>query len=95
MGVNHRRKRHYFNVEDQRIIKDHWRKTMGEPWGERALVEWLFHIALDNLETAYKFSLNEGGYGANTYNYLRVILNPNGYIDCKFDRIPGTLILPR
>jgi hypothetical protein len=82
MGVDHREKRHYFNRKDQREIKDRW--------GEKAVVEWLFHIALDNLGTAYKFSLSKSSYGANTYNYLRVILNPNGYIDCKFDRIPRT-----
>ena len=95
MGVDHRKKRHYFNRKDQREIKDYWYAKKGKGWGEKAIVEWLFHIALDNLETAYKFSLNESSYGANTYNYLRVILNPNGYIDCKFKRIPGTVSLTR
>ena len=89
MGVSHRRKRHYFNVEDQRIIKDYWKK-MGNDRAEKAVVEWLFHIALDNLETAYKFSLNKNSYGANTYNHIDVVLNPNGYIDCRFDRVPAT-----
>jgi hypothetical protein len=90
MGIDHRRKRHHFNLEDQKTIKDHWDKTKGEGRGERAVVEWLFHIALDNLQTAHKFSLNKNSYGANTCNHIDVVLNPNGYIDCRFDRVPGT-----
>jgi hypothetical protein len=90
LGVDHRRKRHYFNREDQKQIRDFWDSKKGKGWGEKAVVEWLFHIALDNLETAYKVSLKKCSYGPNTYNYLRVVLNPNGYIDCKFDRVPGT-----
>ncbi|MFW6105334.1 MAG: hypothetical protein ACOC7P_01990 [Chloroflexota bacterium] len=89
MGVDHRKKRHYFNRKDQREIKDYWDARKGKSWGEKAIIEWLFHIALDNLETAYKLSLNGSSYGANTYNYIEVLLNPNGYIDCKFDWLPG------
>jgi len=89
-GVDHRKKRHYFNRKDQREIKDYWDAKKGKGWGEKAIVEWLFHIALDNLETAYKLSLKAGSYGANTYNCIEVVLNPNGYIDCEFKRIPGT-----
>lgn len=90
MGVDHREKRHYFNRKDQREIKDYWDAKKGKGWGEKAIVEWLFHIALDNLETAYKLSLKEDSYGRNTYNCIEVAFNRNGYIDCKFDRIPGT-----
>ena len=95
LGVDHRKKRHYFNRKDQRQIKDYWDAKKGEGWGEKAVVEWLFHIALDNLETAYKLSLNGNSYGSNTYNYIELLLNPNGYIDCRFDRIPGMLSLTR
>ena len=91
LGVDHRKKRHYFNRKDQRKIKDYWDAKKGKGWGEKAIVEWLFHIALDNLETAYKLSLKEGSYGANTYNCIEFVLNPNGYIECEFKRIPGTL----
>ena len=90
LGVDHRKRRHYFNRKDQKDIKDYWDTKRGEGWGEKAVVEWLFHIALDNLETAYKFSLKEVSYGRNTYNCIEVAFNPNGYIDCKFDRIPAT-----
>jgi len=87
VGVSHRKKRHYFNLKDQKTIKDYWDKMKGKGWGEKAIVEWLFHIAIDNLETAYKLSLKEGSYGQNTYNYIKVVLNPNGYIDCEFKRL--------
>jgi hypothetical protein len=89
LGVDHRKRRHYFNRRDQREIRDYWDAKKGKGWGEKAVVEWLFHIALDNLETAYKLSLNKGSYGANTYNYIGVVLNPNGYINCEFKRIPA------
>ena len=94
-GVNHRNKRHYLNDVDKDKIKKYWDKVMGEGWGEKAIVEWLFHIAVDNLYTAYKFSLRKDSYGANTYNYIEVAFNRNGYIDCRFDRIPGTPSLTR
>ena len=86
-GVDHRKERHYFNLEDQKAIKDYWDEKKGKGWGEKAIVEWLFHIALDNLETAYKLSLREHSYGRNTYNCIEIVFNPNGYIDCNFRRL--------
>jgi hypothetical protein len=95
LGVDHRKRRHYFNRKDEKEIKDYWDTKKGEGWGEKAVVEWLFHIALDNLETAYKFSLRDGSYGRNTYNWMEVAFNRNGYIDCRFARIPGSLSFTR
>ena len=95
LGVDHRKRRHYFNRKDQKQIKDYWDAKKGEGWGEKAVVEWLFHIALDNLETAYKFSLRKDSYGANTYNCIEFAFKRNGYIDCEFKRTPGTLSLTR
>ena len=45
---NHRLERHFFTQEYKDYIE--------EKWGARAVVEWLFHIAIDNLETANKFA---------------------------------------
>ena len=87
-GVDHRQERHYFNRKDLKAIKDHWDKTKGKAWGKKAVIEWLFHIALDNLQTAYKMSLKEDSYGQNTFNYIGITLNPNGYIACDFRRLP-------
>jgi len=86
-GVDHRKERHYFNLEDQKTIKDYWDERKGKGWGEKAIVEWLFHIALDNLDTAYQLSLKEGSYGQKTFNCIEVVFKRNGYIDCKFKRL--------
>ena len=88
-GVDHRKERHHYSRKDYREIKDHWDKTKGKGWGQKAVIEWLFHIALDNLQTAYKMSLREDSYGLNTFNYIGITLNPNGYIDCDFRRLPS------
>jgi len=86
-GVDHRKERHYFNLKDQKTIKDYWDETKGKGGGEKAIVEWLFHIALGNVETAYRPSLKECSYGQNTYNCIEVVLKPRGYIDCDFKRL--------
>lgn len=87
LGINHRRERHYYNEEDENTIKAYWDKEKGKGWGDKAIVEWLFHIAIDNLETAFKFSLKKGSYGDRTYNYMEFVLYRNHYIDCNFKRI--------
>ncbi|MCK4647687.1 hypothetical protein KAT24_02045 [Candidatus Pacearchaeota archaeon] len=51
IGSNHRLERHFYTEE----YKDY----ITERWGAKAVVEWLFHIAIDNLETANKFAINE------------------------------------
>ncbi len=48
LGVNHRMMRHTYNAADRDYIRMRF--------GERAVVEWLFHIAIDNLVTACKIS---------------------------------------
>ena len=50
LGHNHRLERHFYTEEYKDFIK--------KKWGEKAVVEWLFHIALDNLETANKFAFD-------------------------------------
>lgn len=47
---NHRLERHFYTEEYKDFIT--------EKWGKKAVVEWLFHIALDNLETANKFAVD-------------------------------------
>lgn len=84
LGVDHRKKRHSFNRADAKQIKDYWDKTKGNGWGEKAVVEWLFHIALDNLDTAFKMSKKV--YKSNTYNYLEFGFEGK-YIHTNFDRL--------
>lgn len=50
LGHNHRLERHFFTQEYKDYIE--------RKWGKKAVVEWLFHIALDNLETANKYAVN-------------------------------------
>lgn len=51
IGHDHRLERHFYTQE----YKDYITKR----WGAKAVVEWLFHIAIDNLETAHKFAMKE------------------------------------
>jgi hypothetical protein len=60
LGSDHRIERHYYNDDDKNTIK--------RRWGEKAVIEWLFHIALDNLYTAFKMSKQSFSYGDKTYN---------------------------
>jgi len=76
LGYEHRMARHYLNEEDKNTIKGRW--------GEKALIEWLFHIALDNLSTAFKMSKQWFSYGDKTYNFMEFGLNKSGYIHCNF-----------
>lgn len=48
LGPNHRIERHSFHEGYRNFIKS--------KWGDKGVVEWLFHIALDNMETANKFA---------------------------------------
>ena len=83
LGVNHRRRRHYYNRKDQNAIREYW-DSKGKGLGEKAVVEWLFHIAIDNLDTAFKMS--QKIYGDRTFNIMKLGLSKTGYIHCIFDR---------
>lgn len=87
-GINHRKKRHYYNTKDEKQIRDYWNKQGRikgfKNLGDKAVVEWLFHIALDNLETAMK-------EGKKTYkklhNFFRFGWDENGYIFFDSDKL--------
>ncbi|MCK5023531.1 MAG: hypothetical protein KAS04_05135 [Candidatus Aenigmarchaeota archaeon] len=53
MGVNHRKERHSYNLKDENKIRKFW-ESKSKGMGNKAVVEWLFHIAIDNLWTAFK-----------------------------------------
>ncbi len=74
LGINHRLKRHTDNSADREYII--------RRWGEKAVVEWLFRIAIDNLVTAYRSSNN---VYCTAYNYYRFALPDYGelVIDCE------------
>ena len=89
LGAGHRVERHYFNYHDKNRIKKYWDK-IGEGLGEKAVIEWLFHIALDNLQTAFKMSKQDFSYGEKTYNVMKFGLSQSGYIHCDFGRFEET-----
>ncbi len=86
LGPDHRIKRHYYNEDVKNTIKKYW-DSKREGWGEKAVIEWLFHIALDNLVTAFKMSTKSFSYGPKTYNLMRFGISKSGYIHCDFERV--------
>jgi hypothetical protein len=86
LGADHRMKRHSYNENNKNYIKRYW-DSKGEGLGEKAVIEWLFHIALDNLSTAFKMSKKRFSYGDKAYNLMHFGLSKSGYIHCKFERV--------
>jgi len=86
LGPDHRIERHHYNYRDKNRIKKYW-DSLGEGLGEKAVIEWLFHIALDNLYTAFKMSKQSFSYGDKTYNVMKFGLSKSGYIHCDFKRL--------
>lgn len=73
---NHRIERHTFHD----VYLDYIKKT----WGDKAVIEWLFHIALDNLETANKFSI---GIYTKAYDEVSVKFKDKQIAGCSFKKI--------
>lgn len=87
MGRNHRLERHALNDKETKQIRDFWEKTKGNGWGDKAVCEWLFHIAIDNLETAFK-TANKAYRGNNAFNYFKFGLKPSSkFIYFDFGRL--------
>ena len=61
-GVNHRIKNHYYSEE----LRQYVHKNFG---GDEAVSEWLFHIALDNLETSIKNDRMHGLADTNLHKF--------------------------
>ena len=72
---NHRIERHTLN--------DTYLKYIREKWGDKAVVEWLFHIALDNLETANKFSI---GVYNKAYDEISIRFKNKEISGCGFTK---------
>jgi len=85
LGPDHRIERHAFTIKDSRYIKDYWEQEKGSSWGEKAVIEWLFHIAIDNISTAFK--LSKSAYGDNVYNQIEIGIKKSGFISVDFSRV--------
>jgi len=86
LGVDHRTERHSYTGNLKEFIKGYWDDKM-EGLGEKAVIEWLFHIAIDNLCTAFKMSSKSFSYGSKTFNLMQFGLSKSGYIHCDFQRV--------
>jgi hypothetical protein len=85
LGYDHRTIRHAYNTKEEKQIIAYWDKKKGRGWGNKAVVEWLFHIAIDNMSTAFKKSYKV--YKEKTYNYFELGMSGNGYIFQDFDTL--------
>jgi hypothetical protein len=85
LGKNHRTVRHAWNDTDRKTIQEYWDNKKGTGWGDKAVIEWLFHISLDNLSTAFKWS--KITYGENRFNFYKFGLAESGYLYIDFDNI--------
>jgi hypothetical protein len=81
-GVNHRKERHAFTIKESNYVK--------KKWGRKGVTEWLFHIALDNLDTCYK-EAKIAYSGRNIYNLFKFGFTPESkYIGFNFDTVDTT-----
>lgn len=84
LGPDHRIERHAYTINDTKYIRDYWEKKKGVGWGDKAVIEWLFHIAIDNISTAFKMSQKH--YGDYTYNLIEIGITSTGFINVDFKR---------
>jgi len=87
LGPDHRTERHAYTEKDAETIRKYWDTKKGSSWGNKAIVEWLFHIAIDNINTAFRFSKRRHFYGKRAYNLLEIGIQDSGYIHAAFDRL--------
>ena len=74
---NHRMERHFFTQEYKEYIE--------KKWGQKAVVEWLFHIAIDNMETANKFAVAK--YGVRSYDEVLVKFSGKEFKDIDLKKV--------
>lgn len=69
-GVDHRNKKHVYSEELRDFIFNRY-------GGSEAVGEWLFHIALDYLDTS---TTNEWDYKEEDINFYKFGFEPDGFI---------------
>ena len=86
LGIDHRTERHSYTESLKEFIKGYW-DAKRKGLGEKAVIEWLFHIAIDNLYTAFKMLSQSFSYGRKAYNLMEFGLSKSGFIHCDFTRV--------
>jgi len=76
LGQDHRIERHFYTQE--------YKDFINKEWGSKAVVEWLFHIALDNMETANKFAVDI--YNKN-FAEISVSFDEKKVSECVFTKV--------
>lgn len=76
-GVNHRNKNHFYSDELKQLISNQF-------GGAEAVSEWLFHIALDNLDTSVT---NDWNYANVDRNFYQLGFEPDGFIHYDEDEL--------
>jgi len=79
LGINHRIERHSLNDIYLKYIEKHW--------GKSGVIEWLFHIAIDNMETANMFAVDL--YPSRCYNQVLMGFNGKKLGCCSFVKPSG------
>ncbi len=74
-GVGHRAERHHYSTK--------LRKEIFEKYGAEGVGEWLFHIALDNLNTLSKHEKIHKNKTATVHKFTFNFLSKKGYVDYK------------
>ena len=69
-SVNHRSKNHHYSEDLRKYVYSNF-------GGHEAVSEWLFHIAMDNLDTSVT---NDWMHGVSGSNYHRFGFLENGFI---------------
>ena len=75
--VNHRSEKHFYTDE----LRKHISENFGGP---EAVSEWLFHIALDNLDTSVT---NDWNWAENDGNFFKLGFEEDGFIHYEEDEI--------
>lgn len=74
LRADHRTERHAYSAAMKSYVERRWGKT--------AVVEWLLHIAMDNIDTALKF-MRRGT--AAPHDRLTITIDARGRVECRFD----------
>lgn len=84
-GPQYRLERHKYTEEDRDFIKKTWDTKLGPGWGNKAIVEWLFHISMDYLDVGFKLSSTV--YQNNENNVFMFGFNDQGNIHTNIGTI--------
>jgi len=81
MDEGYKTLRHSHRIERHTPISD-YQHYVERRYGKKAVIEWMIHIALDNLETAHKLAIREY---KTPHTKMVVLFGKNGIKKCQFE----------